>query len=305
MSLLNFEKCSVEELCSFVGGSKQLLDELREKLREWLKLQPHLPQGAEDERLEWFLLGSKLSLELAKQKLDTYYTIRGLIPEFFADRDPISRPLTRVHDIMQIVILPKLTPEKYRTYILRVISGDTSIASIQDLYKYVFMGSEMRMIEDRSNGDNLIYDFSMMSLGQLMTVTPTFLKKCEVTASAHALKLKGIHILNTSPFVGRMVTMAKSVLKPKLASRIHVHPGGNFESLHQFVPKSILPEEYGGTSGTMAELSAALRKIVNGNRDWFLEQEKVLVNERLRPGPAVNGDSLFGFSGSFRKLDVD
>lgn len=39
------ESCSVEELAAALGGSKELLIELRDKLSDWLKLQPHLPQG--------------------------------------------------------------------------------------------------------------------------------------------------------------------------------------------------------------------------------------------------------------------
>lgn len=39
------ESCSNEEVCSALGGSEELLDDLRGRLREWLEQQPHLPQG--------------------------------------------------------------------------------------------------------------------------------------------------------------------------------------------------------------------------------------------------------------------
>lgn len=38
-----------------------------------------------------FLRGCKFSLEKCKRKLDMYFTMRGLVPEFFANRD-IKRP---------------------------------------------------------------------------------------------------------------------------------------------------------------------------------------------------------------------
>jgi len=39
-------------------------------------------------------------------------------------------------------------------------------------------------------------------------------------------------------------------------------------------------------------------------REWFMEQEKVKVDESLRANP-LNPDDLFGVSGTFRKLDID
>lgn len=44
---------------------------------------------------------------------------------------------------------------------------------------------------------------------------------------------------------------------------------------------------------------------VNEYRDELMEGDKYFLDERLRPGPAIDSDNLFGISGSFRKLDVD
>jgi hypothetical protein len=50
--------------------------------------------------------------------------------------------------------------------------------------------------------------------------------------------------------------------------------------------------------------AAWLRKLRN-YRGWFLEQDKMKSDESKRPGKAVNNGDLFGFEGSFRKLNVD
>ncbi|XP_046608748.1 alpha-tocopherol transfer protein-like isoform X4 [Neodiprion virginianus] len=204
------------------------------------------------------------------------------------------------------VILPKLTPENCRTCILQPTVNDVNKFDPWLLHKYMFMVGDIRMVEDRSVGDIFVYDLAMISLGHVMKLTPTLLKKCEVAASeAYATRIRGIHFINAPPFVDRIVTMVKSVLKPKLAARMHVHAVGDLESFHRLVPKSILPKDYGGSYSTMKEISDLLRKKVDDWRDWFLEQEKVFADERLRPGPAFDENDLFGFSGSFRKLAVD
>lgn len=45
--VLILESCSLEESCAALGYTTKVLFELRERLRDWLKLQPHLPQGME------------------------------------------------------------------------------------------------------------------------------------------------------------------------------------------------------------------------------------------------------------------
>ncbi|XP_012254146.2 retinol-binding protein pinta-like [Athalia rosae] len=302
---LKLESCSKEELCLAVGGSEKLLFELRDRLRDWLKMQPHLPQDASDEKLECFITGTKMSLERAKEKLDMYYTIRRLIPELFESRDPRGPKLSALYGIMQYVCLPKLSPEKCRVCILRPTVNDVSKFEPWELYKYMFMVGDIRLDICRAFGNIFVYDFALVSMGHLMKLTPVLLKKCETASSAYVARIKGIHFINAPPFIDRMVTMVKSVMKPKLAARVHVHAVGDLESFYEYVPKSILPKEYGGDYLTMDIISNQWLQEVDQWRDWFMEQQNVLADESLRPGPAIDADNLFGFSGSFRKLEVD
>lgn len=43
-----------------------------------------------DQWLVAFLRGCKFSLERTKQKLDMYYTMKSLVPEFLSNRDPMD-----------------------------------------------------------------------------------------------------------------------------------------------------------------------------------------------------------------------
>ncbi|XP_023245449.1 alpha-tocopherol transfer protein-like [Copidosoma floridanum] len=295
------ESCSNEELCEALGGSDRQLSELRDKLRQWLELQPHLPQDMEERRLEYFVISTKQSLELAKQKLDMYYTVRQLVPELFADRDPLAQSVTSLYETLQWVCLPKLTPEKYRVSILRSLNEDAAKFQPWDLFKYTFMVGDVRISECRSLGDIYIYDLSAMRLGHLAKLTPAILKKCE---KAYGARIKGLHFINAPSFIDHIVTLVKSAIKPKLAARIHVHSSG-IESLYEHVPKSVLPVDYGGEQPSMDELDEKWRQKLSEWRNWFLKEEKVTVDESLRPGPTIDLDELFGIHGSFRKLEVD
>lgn len=57
-------------------------------LKQWLAKQPHLNPRTDDQFLVGFLRGCKYSLEKTKEKLDSFYTVKTAIPEFFENRDP-------------------------------------------------------------------------------------------------------------------------------------------------------------------------------------------------------------------------
>ncbi|XP_046738739.1 retinol-binding protein pinta-like [Diprion similis] len=305
---LNMESCSIEELCAASGGGEKLLFELRDRLQEWLKFQLHLPQDIPKEILEHFIIATKMSLEQAKNKLDMFYTMKKLVPEVLRNRDPRGSGLTRLHKMMHTVILPKLTPEKYRICIFQYCADDYNDFIAGDDVKYGLMMDEILMLdrEARSLGSIFIFDQSKITFGLIAKYTPTLVKKLEVVATkAYAKRIKGIHFINAAPFVETVVTLVRKALKPKLAARVNVHQKGSYESLHRIIPKSILPKNYGGDEPSIEYFAELWRQKVDEKRDWFLEQDKIVVNEALRPGPPVNADDLFGFSGSFRKLDVD
>lgn len=65
--------------------------ELRESdiqaLRQWCQKQPYLPQISDSE-LALFLHSNYYRLEPTKTTIDTFYTVRTHVPEFFSNRDP-------------------------------------------------------------------------------------------------------------------------------------------------------------------------------------------------------------------------
>ncbi|XP_015108499.1 uncharacterized protein LOC107035544 [Diachasma alloeum] len=158
---------------------------------------PHLPKDITEKRLEHFIINTKLSLKQAKQKLDVYYTVRGLVPELFTNRDPMCKDLIRLR---------------------------------QTLYPM----------------------------------------DCSGQADSREIQR------NTS----------------------------TLESLSPFIPRSVLPADYGGDQATMDELSESWELKLAEWRDGFIIQENVLVDESRRE-ETIDDNELFGFSGSFRRLDID
>lgn len=58
-------------------------------LRDWYKKQPHLPPLT-DAELVLFLHSNYYRMEPTKATIDTYFTVRTHVPEFFSNRDPLG-----------------------------------------------------------------------------------------------------------------------------------------------------------------------------------------------------------------------
>lgn len=58
-------------------------------LQEWCAKQPFLPKITDSE-LALFLHSNYYLMEPTKTTIDTFYTVRTHVPEFFTNRDPVS-----------------------------------------------------------------------------------------------------------------------------------------------------------------------------------------------------------------------
>nr|CAI5827762.1 unnamed protein product [Callosobruchus analis] len=275
-------------------------------IKEWLLKQPHLPDTWDEQRLMTFLRGCKFSLEKTKRKLDMYFTMRTACPEFFANRD-INRPeFKTIIDIGTIPPLPGLTPDGKRVIVLRGKDKDVETPNIADIMKVILMIGDIRLAAEETGvaGDVYILDASVATTNHFTKITPAMVKKFLVCVQeAYPVKLKEVHVVNVSPLVDTIVGWVKPFLKEKIKNRIHMH--SDFESLYKFVPKEVLPEEYGGSAGKLQDFHDAWMNKLREYTPWFKEQEDIKADESKRPGKPTNYDDLFGLDGSFRQLKID
>ena len=67
-----------------------------EALKEWHKKQPHLPK-MNDSEFALFLHANYYRIETTKLTIDSFYTLRTHIPEFFNNRNPMeSKPFRNI-----------------------------------------------------------------------------------------------------------------------------------------------------------------------------------------------------------------
>ncbi|KAL0132815.1 hypothetical protein PUN28_000494 [Cardiocondyla obscurior] len=170
----------------------------------------------------------------------------------------------------------------------------------------VFMIGDVRLKEEEHGvaGDVYILDASVATPTHFAKFTPAVVKKFLVCAmEAYPVKLKEVHVINISPLVDTILNFVKPFLKEKIRNRIFMH--SDIKTLYDYVPREILPAEYGGDAGPIQNIHDMWMKKLEEYGPWFAEQEAMKTNEALRPGKPKTQDDLFGLDGSFRQLTID
>ncbi|KAB0793565.1 hypothetical protein PPYR_13185 [Photinus pyralis] len=280
-------------------------------IRDWLRQQPHLCVRSDDQWFITFLRGCKWSLQRAKEKLDYFYAMRTLIPEFFQNRDPMDPALQSILELGFIFPLPKTQNSSGPRIIFvnySVIDYDT--INFHDLVKLFFMTLDLLMVEDDNfviSGQIYIARYADLPLSFYLKATPTIAKKFAMCWQfAYPLRVAGF--IGTDTPVGMEKLFNAFVipfLSKKLQDRIHMYSSQNHEKVYSHVPKAFFPEEFGGENGSCHVLAEQWKTKMESYREWFLEDAQYMSKEELRPGKPITYSEEFGMEGTFRKLILD
>lgn len=147
---------------------------------------------------------------------------------------------------------------------------------------------------------------------QMSQFTPKIIEKLLfVTQDALPVRQRAFHFLNLPPGLGTMLNMFKNLMNVRNKKRfnesslqIEVH-GSSLEKLYKFIPRAILPKEYGGDAASIDALMLGWEVKFKEYEGYFGEDEKFGIDERKRPTGAkhkLNDDLMIG---TFRQLSVD
>ncbi|CAK1541711.1 unnamed protein product [Leptosia nina] len=258
-------------------GTPKLMNEAIDILEQWLQKQDHLTKkDFSREYLERSIIISKDVKELLKE-------YNGEIIDF---------------------IVPKLTEDNYRVYILQNCGKQSSFLNY---FKFLLVMCEYFQSHDYCNGVMAVFDYRKANVLEIIKAL-NLVELRQVVAiitEGYSLRLKGLHFITPSKAIDAIVTMMKQVMSEKLAKRIFVH--NNVSSLGEHIaPLDILPEEYGGKERSAQKLHDEIIDEVNSNEfmDYLKELKSARSDESKRHIDKFN-DLYMGTPGSFRTLNVD
>lgn len=133
----------------------------------------------DDQFLISFLRGCKFSLERTKEKLDAYWTLKTIIPEFFRDRDPEDPHIKETVKLGISLPLPLVSETEPRIVMSRLGIMDPHKYPTPDIMKASLMIAELFLLESDASvilGHVVLCDLRGVGFGLLSQMTPQMIK---------------------------------------------------------------------------------------------------------------------------------
>jgi len=274
------------------------------KLKQWIKEQPHLPQKNVDIFVLRFLVSCNYSVQLAKDLIDLFFTMRSRTPDLFTKRqfdDPFVQDSI---EIIELFILPNIIRNN-QVYFVGLKSDDVDKFHLQAAMKTFTMYDDVQLFTNEAEyeGDIYICDVGNITVKHFPKLSLVLIKKmADYIQEVRPVQLKEVHLVNAPSYIDKLLMILKPFIKAEVLKLITVH--STMDTLHKFVPKEVLPKEYGGTNGSIYEYKKEW-DIKTQKSKFIIEDENYWkVIEDKRPGEDPYGEK-FGIQGSFRSLVLD
>ncbi|XP_011706346.1 PREDICTED: alpha-tocopherol transfer protein-like, partial [Wasmannia auropunctata] len=154
--------------------------------------------------------------------------------------------------------LRKLDNQGRLIIIVRSTRHDPRIHKVPDIVKISIMLIELAMknnVTASVYGCAMFYDVIDPTLRHIFQFRPYILMNMIHTwQSCYPIRIRSMNMINAPAFVDVTVKIIKSFMTEKMKSRFHIYSHMSL-SCFKDIPANILPIEYGGTDGTIQELT--------------------------------------------------
>ncbi|CAK1590231.1 unnamed protein product [Parnassius mnemosyne] len=304
-TLLEFNKDTLQTIRKDYNLDKPgSMDQAIDILQEWVKKQNHFEKkDYPREYLERRIIFCKGSVERAKSKIDRNCTLRTLMPQFYKFID--FKTEYKYSDIMWDGILPKMTDDYHRIYLLKNV-GKRFDYDIMSYFRLTIAMAEYITAHDYSRGMIVVIDYLETDLVELLKKLD-FVEVRQVLTlliDGYGMRIKAMHILTPSKAVEAVVTLLKQILSAKVGQRIQIHK--DLESLHKVVQKDVLPEELGGNERPITKLHREWVDVYSSKefQEYYSKMKAASTNEKYRQTDKFN-EEYMGIAGTFKTLNVD
>lgn len=220
-----------------------------EELRILLKGEEDLVANTSDEFLLQFLRAKKFKTSKAFCTLKRYYRQHVQYPKIYSNFAPKYNLEVLEANILNF--MPKRAPDDSALWIARIGQWDPKDFDCNVLLRFGLICQEKGLQNPVTQicGTTTVVDLKGFSLTHLFHISPSMVKAIvNITQDCLPIRHKAVHFVNNPSIFSILFSMMKPLISSKLFNRITFH-GYNLSSLHQQVPKCLLPEELGGTMG--------------------------------------------------------
>ncbi|XP_017871272.1 PREDICTED: alpha-tocopherol transfer protein [Drosophila arizonae] len=274
--------------------SPEHVDFKLKELLQWFESTSTLPEKIEPIVMLRFLKCMDYDMNATKDLIQLNYNLRNKNPNLFIDRNMDQEMTAKCLNVSDLLILPGVTPERHKVLLFRMTDFDPRTRNSVEETKIFFMMADARFTEpdvertaddsaenagvgisdaDLADGDVQIVDMTGYTMRHLAYVSIFVLRVyMKFLQEAYPSRLRAMHIINCPSILDKMMSLFKPFIREDVYQMINYHTEG-MESLYQLVPREMLPVEYGGKAGTVAEIKQKWMQIMR-DKSAYLSDER-------------------------------
>lgn len=216
------------------------------ELRKMAEDDPKLACPTDDAYMLQYLRARKYSAKRAFSLLQNYHQVKKSYADLFDFAD-VER-LRQIFRCKALSCFPYRDDDGCVIYLMQMGKWDPDeISMAEACIALTFL--LLLCIEDSATqvcGMQILLDVRGAAFKQFKSFTPRYMNLIsKALRNCLPIRFKGIHIFNESVIFGYIWAVFKLLLSEKIKKRVHFH-GDNQKHLHKFIPKAVLPSEYGG-----------------------------------------------------------
>ncbi|XP_064640343.1 alpha-tocopherol transfer protein-like [Lineus longissimus] len=297
---------------------KKAKDELKEdpkeraskiqNVRDWIKKHPYITSRTDDAFILRFLRSCKSSVFDTQNRIKQFCINRTTsegAPEWFK-QDVDDQKIIDILSKPTQILLPKPKGKKDGpVYILSLSKNMDPYIDINDTMRALYMTVDTMVMDENVQVHGMYYIQDMKGAGMDMMKIwnqENIKKSMKVWKDVYPTRMKQFHYVNMPRFLNAIMEIIKPFMGKKLSDRMKIHHSE--KEFAKKIPKECLPNEYGGTAGTIEEIYAPFREKVLNNRQEYELLKQCWADEEKMPKEVPAGDA-WGMVGSFRKIETD
>ncbi|XP_002730376.1 alpha-tocopherol transfer protein-like [Saccoglossus kowalevskii] len=278
------------------------IDELRAKFK---KERPEIKLPPEDAFFVRYLRNKKYDVDRAFKMIVNYYEVRRKYPELYNNCRPSA--YKQLYELGIQGILPKRDNQGRLVSIGKMSLWDPDRFDYDFLMAGYLLSME-KMIQDEEtqvNGIVVVGDYEGLKMKHVLKLGPTQAKKqMDCIMNAIPIRFKAAHYIRQPDIFETMFSIFRPFMSAKLIKRLHFH-GQEYGTLHDYVPSSILPPEFGGQFMDF-NCNEWYENLMKCDAEFeYMDQFGIPKASDVLGGTAQGVDASGGIAGSFKKLSVD
>ncbi|KAL6262976.1 hypothetical protein P5V15_005765 [Pogonomyrmex californicus] len=256
------------------------------EIRRWIEESDNLRMRIDDFFILRFLRTCKFNIEKTKMRMQNYYKQRSDLPEWFMNKDPFQSELQELLNLGLFLPLRKRDNQGRVVIIIRGTRHDPRIHKISDICKIGVLATEMATKNYNAisvYGIALFIDVANPTMRHAVQMRPhVIMNLVHCWQSSYPIRVSVLNIINAPEYVNVVVKIFRSFMNEKMKSRLNVYTQKTMQDCFKDIPVNILPVEYGGTDGTLQELTEYWKNLIEENRDWLIsdENDQLIVSKQ-------------------------